>query len=70
MTKSRFRFSRVTGEPHYRGYVVLSRRTGLILGNVWRCLVARHRWSAQGKTYGGVTYRTRLEAAKALATLS
>lgn len=68
MTKSRFRFIAVTGEPSTEGYIVLSRRTGFILGNVWKTWdpysPIKRGWCAYGK--GGHVYQTRLEAAKAL----
>lgn len=69
MTKSRFIFTRITGEPSHEGYIVRSRRTGLILGNVWKTYdpystTTTRGWCAYGRS--GYVYPTRLAAAKDL----
>lgn len=62
-------FTRITGDPSFDAYLVRSRRTELILGNVWRTwdphsVPYQHGWCAYGQ--GGHVYRTRREAGMAL----
>lgn len=70
MTKSRFIFTRITGDLTVdTGYIVRSRRTGLILGNVWRSYDPysqglKRGWAVQYRPY--TVFPTRLAAAKAL----
>lgn len=66
-------FTRVTGEPTFDAYIVRSRRTGLILGNVWRTSDAYALACCEGLKRGwcryagsGHVYRTRREAGMAL----
>lgn len=69
MKTSRFIFTRITGDlAGNSGYIVRSRRTGLILGNVWRrydpYMNLKRGWAVQYRPY--TVFPTRLAAAKAL----
>ncbi len=62
-------FTPITGDLAMKGsYIVLSRRTGLILGNVWPSFDPYQSpvrgWCAHGRS--GTIFRTRQLAAKAL----
>lgn len=66
-------FTPITGDPNgMTGYIVRSRKTGLILGNVWHTwdpysITTKTGWCAYGK--GGHIYPTRREAGMALTRL-